>query len=68
MVLDIEKMSLEEKLQAMEELWEDLRGHYEKKTPPQWHRKILEERERLLEEGEEEWLDWRAVRRELVGR
>jgi hypothetical protein len=32
------------------------------------HRKILEERERLLEEGEEEWLDWRAVRRELVGR
>jgi hypothetical protein len=38
MVLDIEKMSLEEKLQAMEELWEDLRVHYEKKTPPQRHR------------------------------
>jgi len=55
--LSLDDMSLEEKLRAMEMIWEDLC----RKTPdfpsPDWHRDVLAEREKRAEAGGE-FVDW----------
>ena len=43
-------MTLEEKLRAMEALWEDL-CQRDAVPVPQWHKDILDERRHLIEEG-----------------
>ncbi|HEV7671289.1 MAG TPA: addiction module protein [Thermoanaerobaculia bacterium] len=50
-------MSIEEKLQAMEALWEDLSRNAELESPA-WHEEVLIERERQLETGEASFMDW----------
>jgi hypothetical protein len=44
-------MTLQEKLAAMESLWEDLARTPEAIESPAWHKEVLEERLRLLAEG-----------------
>lgn len=44
-------MTLEEKLRAMEALWDDLCQREEDVPVPQWHKDLLDERERLIEQG-----------------
>ena len=54
-----------EKLKLMEELWEDLSKDPDAFESPAWHEdEILQTRKRL-ERGEEEILDWSAVKEEL---
>ena len=68
MVLELERMSIRQKLQAMEELWSDLSTFYNEREILPRHKKILLERKEKLEKGEEEWLEWAEVRRELADR
>jgi len=57
--LPLEKMTVAEKLQAMEELWEDLsRG--DKFESPAWHAEVLEARR-----GETNFVDWEHAKRQL---
>lgn len=56
-VLPLSEMSIEEKLQAMEALWEDLSRNAELESPA-WHEEVLIERERQLETGEASFMDW----------
>ncbi len=42
--LPLEKMTVEEKLQAMEALWEDLTRRADEYEPPTWHGEVLRER------------------------
>ena len=58
----IEKMSLEDKLRAMEALWDDLCKREEDVPVPQWHKDLLDERERLIEQGKAGFLDWETAR------
>jgi len=61
--LDLDQMTTEEKLVAMEELWEDLSR---RKVPvPQWHKDILDERQRLIDEGNAEFIDWETAKRQI---
>lgn len=60
--LQIDQMTLEEKLQAMEELWDDLCQREEDVPVPQWQRELLEERERLIERGSAQFADSEIVR------
>ena len=46
--LQIERMTLEEKLRAMEALWADLSRHEEQIPSPAWHQQILQDREKEL--------------------
>jgi len=46
--LAIDKMTIEEKLQTMEVLWNDLCHHAEALPVHAWQKEILDERERLL--------------------
>jgi putative addiction module component len=63
--LPLAKMSVAEKLAAMETLWADLACHAPEQTAPEWHAEILEERERRLAAGQEEVLDWEDAKRRL---
>ena len=53
---DIEQMSLEEQLQAMELLWSSLSRTPNAVPSPDWHGDILAERMAKIERGEGEFL------------
>lgn len=50
--IPVESMSVAEKLEAMEQLWGSLREFPENIPSPDWHREILDERQRRLEGGQ----------------
>ena len=54
--IEIKKMSLIERLQAMETLWDSLIDEDSEIESPQWHREILEERKRKIKTGKAEFL------------
>ena len=62
--LDLDQMTTEEKLAAMEELWEDL-SRRNTVPVPQWHKEILDERQRLIDEGKAEFIDWETAKRQI---
>ena len=55
-------MTQAEKLQLMEVLWDDLTRDEETLESPAWHREELRERDRRLETGEDQLLDWEEVK------
>ena len=63
-VLQIEQMTLEEKLRAMEALWDDL-CRRDAVPMPQWHKDLLDERERLLEQGKARFVDWETAKKRI---
>ena len=64
-VADLAKLSLREKLQLMEAIWEDLRGHVDAMGVPDEHRQILDERRSRVASGEATILDWDKVKHTL---
>jgi len=66
-VLDIDQMTLEEKLRAMEAPWDDL-CRKDAVPVPQWHKDILDERERQIEAGKAEFIDWDIAKRRITER
>ena len=66
--LQIDQMTLEEKLRAMEALWADLCRQEENVPVPQWHKDLLDQRERLVKEGKAQFLDWQAAQRRISER
>jgi putative addiction module component (TIGR02574 family) len=65
-IAEVKQLPLAEKLQIMEAIWEDLRAQAESVEVPQWHRDLLDERRKAVEEGREELLDWDAVKDSLA--
>lgn len=64
-VLPLSSMTIEDKLLAMESLWDDLCRLRPSMEPPAWHRNILDERERNLQAGSDELLDWEEAKRAI---
>ena len=64
--LQIDQMTVAEKLRIMEELWDDLRARAEGVPMPQWHNDLLDERERLIETGEAQFDDWDAAKKRIT--
>jgi len=54
--IEIKNMSTIERLQAMEALWSSLMDEESEIESPQWHRNILEERKKKIENGEAEFI------------
>ena len=63
--LPLKDMSIEEKIKTMEEIWDDLVSHAESVPSPEWHRGILEDRDKALEEGIEQTIDWNVAKKAL---
>jgi len=63
--LPLGKMSIEEKIQAMESIWEDLCKKADNVPSPAWHEKVLNEREENLKLGKDEFIDWETAKRNI---
>lgn len=66
--LQIDRMTIAEKLRIMEELWDDLRSRAEGVPVPQWQKDLLDERERLIETGEAQFGDWETAKKRITER
>ena len=64
--LRIDQMTIAEKLRIMEELWDDLRARADGVPIPQWHKDLLDERERLIESGEARFGDWETAKKRIT--
>ena len=63
--LELDSMSVEEKLEAMEALWADLCGA-EAIPVYDWQRELLDERERMIEEGSAKFSDWEEAKERIT--
>ncbi len=64
-VLPLDRMTVEEKLRAMEALWADLSRNVDSYVSPAWHGDVLEQRDKRIAEGKEPSVDWEAAKRRL---
>ncbi len=64
--LQIDQMTITEKLRVMEELWEDLRTRAGAVPVPQWHKDVLDEREQLIESGDAQFEDWDTAKKRIT--
>lgn len=53
---EIKQMSTIERLQTMELLWDSLLDEESEIESPEWHRDVLEERKRKIENGKAEFI------------
>jgi putative addiction module component (TIGR02574 family) len=61
----LSEMTLPEKLQLMEALWTDLSRQGDAFESPEWHREVLEERERQIAAGEAHFIPWEQAKAEI---
>jgi hypothetical protein len=58
-------MTVEDKLQAMEALWESLSADPATIESPAWHEEELRERERKIASGEAGFIDWEKAKADI---
>ena len=64
--LQLEDLTVAEKLEAMEAIWASLCRSPLDFTSPTWHAQVLAERRRRLEAGEATVSDWAAAKSRLL--
>lgn len=60
--LELDSMSIEEKLEAMEALWADLCRHENELPVYEWQKEVLKERQKRIAEGKTRFIDWEAAK------
>lgn len=63
--LPLEEMTTEDKIRAMETIWDDLCKKSESIPSPSWHKNILKEREKAIKNGKEEFIDWNEAKKQI---
>ena len=63
--IDLQEMTTPDKLRLMEALWQNLSTTTSEVASPEWHGEILAERERLIDSGEERFIDWDTAKKQL---
>ena len=63
--LPLEEMTLQEKLAAMELLWDDLGRCPESVESLAWHKDIVDERHQRVAEAEAQFVDWETAKTEI---
>ena len=63
--LPLKKMSVEEKSQVMESIWDDLCGTAGSRLSPGWHKNVLSDRKAAVLAGEEEAIDWETAKQKI---
>ncbi len=61
----IDRMSWEEKLRALEELWDAITREGDRYESPAWHEQELKETQHRYDAGAEESMDWTTAKRDL---
>ena len=63
--IPLDKMTTEDKLKAMEDIWTDLQRTPEEVPSPAWHADVLQARENRVHEGKSRFGDWRDAKRRI---
>jgi hypothetical protein len=63
--LSLEKMSVADKLRAMEQIWEDLSRTPENLPSPSWHEDVLRAREKRARRGAARFHDWNDAKKAI---
>jgi putative addiction module component (TIGR02574 family) len=66
--LQIDQMTLEEKLRVMEALWDNLCRNEEAVPVHQWQKDVLDEREGLVKDGKAQFVDWETAKKYIAER
>jgi hypothetical protein len=61
----INQMSWEEKLRALEELWDAITREGDRYGSPAWHEQELKETQQRYDAGAESSMDWSTAKRDL---
>ncbi|MCI0559387.1 MAG: addiction module protein [Nitrososphaera sp.] len=64
--LPLEKMSVAEKVQMMELIWDSLCREAGGIESPPWHQEILARREKALESGDDKLEDWNKAKMNIL--
>ena len=64
-ILPLNQMSVQEKINAMEAIWENLSANPETIESPAWHQEELRVREARVESGETRFVDWEKAKAEI---
>jgi hypothetical protein len=63
--LQLDKMSTEEKLRVMEEIWTSLERNAENVPSPTWHADVLAAREQRIKNGTAAFSDWDDAKKRI---
>ncbi len=66
MILKLKGMTNEEKLKAMEALWDDICRSAPDFSSPAWHENILNQREQNVSTGEDRFVDWNKAKKDIL--
>ncbi len=58
----LEHMSIEEKIRAMETIWDDLCKKADSISSPSWHKDVLADREEQVQNGNDQFIDWNQAK------
>ena len=61
----IHQLTLQEKLIAMEAIWDDISSVEENLEIPHWHKDLLDEREKLIADGKARFIDWEEAKEQI---
>ncbi len=64
-IIPLDKMSAEEKIKTMEILWDDLCKNADSIPSPEWHKSVLEQREKEIQSGREGYVEWNRARKDI---
>jgi hypothetical protein len=64
-VLPLDRMAVEEKLKAIEILWDDLCRNERQLPVADWQKQLLDEREQQIQTGEAKFSDWNAAKKRI---
>jgi len=63
--LPLDRMSMAEKLMALEAIWEDLTRSEADYQSPSWHEAELQATEERVKSGQEKFVNWEQAKRRL---
>jgi len=63
--LSVDKMSIEEKFQTMETIWDDLCKKTDNISSPPWHEKVLNDRENAISNGDDVFIDLHSAKKNI---
>ena len=64
----IEEMTPRQRTELMEALWKVMSQRPEEIESPDWHREVLVERRKAVENGEVEYIDWEVAKQQILNR
>ena len=63
--VEIRQLPLPEKLALLEAVWTELASDPDTVEVPQWHKDILDDRQRLLDQDSSQVLDWEMAKEQI---